>query len=92
MNYNEKKYFCGNCGKYGHKYALCKEPIISIGIINFKIDQQPSNKYKIYKLIKSLNDKYEKKPYTNDVIIPLNNRIICQSNDSFSLSLAMSSK
>ena len=28
---------CKNCGKEGHVYKFCKEPIISIGIILFKI-------------------------------------------------------
>jgi len=29
--------YCNNCGKYGHVYHLCKLPIISIGIIAFRI-------------------------------------------------------
>jgi len=29
---------CSNCGKYGHKYKCCNEPITSMGIILVKID------------------------------------------------------
>ena len=29
----ENKYFCSNCGKYGHLSKKCLCPIISIGII-----------------------------------------------------------
>lgn len=36
-NINKKKIFCCNCGKYGHKYAKCIEPITSLGIIAIKI-------------------------------------------------------
>lgn len=44
-NYKKKyrkknDYYCANCGKYGHVYKYCKEPIISSGII--LIDIQPS--------------------------------------------------
>jgi ADP-ribose pyrophosphatase YjhB (NUDIX family) len=29
--------YCNNCGKYGHVYHLCKLPIISIGVIAFRM-------------------------------------------------------
>lgn len=29
---------CSNCGKYGHKYKFCSEPITSMGVILVKID------------------------------------------------------
>ena len=35
---NKKKLFCCNCGKYGHKYSKCNDPITSLGIIAIKID------------------------------------------------------
>ncbi|AYV79540.1 MAG: NUDIX hydrolase [Faunusvirus sp.] len=30
--------FCGNCGKYGHMFKKCTDPVTSSGIITFKID------------------------------------------------------
>ena len=30
--------FCNNCGKHGHLFHQCKNPITSIGIIVFNID------------------------------------------------------
>ena len=35
---NKKKLFCCNCGKYGHKYSKCNDPITSLGIIAIKIN------------------------------------------------------
>jgi 8-oxo-dGTP pyrophosphatase MutT (NUDIX family) len=32
-----RKIYCGNCGKNGHIYKECKEPITSLGIIGYKI-------------------------------------------------------
>ena len=32
--------YCNNCGKYGHVYHLCKLPIMSIGIVAFRIVNQ----------------------------------------------------
>tara|TARA_B100000902_G_C27319185_1_gene923220 strand:+ start:3487 stop:4560 length:1074 start_codon:yes stop_codon:yes gene_type:complete len=37
-SYNKKKLFCCNCGKHGHKYSKCNDPITSLGIIAIKID------------------------------------------------------
>jgi 8-oxo-dGTP pyrophosphatase MutT (NUDIX family) len=34
---NKKKIICGNCGKIGHVYRNCKHPIMSLGIVSFKI-------------------------------------------------------
>ena len=31
-----KKIYCGNCGKNGHIYKECQEPITSLGIIGYK--------------------------------------------------------
>jgi hypothetical protein len=36
MNKNNK--FCNNCGKKNHEYKECKDPITSIGVILFKIN------------------------------------------------------
>lgn len=32
----KKKSFCTNCGKFGHGYKSCRQPIISIGIILYR--------------------------------------------------------
>lgn len=37
-SYNKKKLFCCNCGKHGHKYSKCNDPITSLGIIAIKIN------------------------------------------------------
>src|SRR6202012_5347638 len=39
-HYNKfkKNIYCGNCGKYGHTYKKCSEPITSLGIVNIKVD------------------------------------------------------
>lgn len=39
-----KQVYCGNCGKIGHIYKRCIEPIISLGIIDFKIDSIEKDK------------------------------------------------
>ena len=32
--------FCNNCGKQGHMFHMCKQPIISNGLIAFKRETQ----------------------------------------------------
>ena len=32
-------YYCNNCGNYGHKYNMCKYPIMSFGIILYHSDE-----------------------------------------------------
>jgi len=39
MYKKNKKIFCCNCGKQGHIYKKCKEPITSFGVIAFKFDE-----------------------------------------------------
>tara|TARA_B100000902_G_C27146477_1_gene831387 strand:+ start:14 stop:1033 length:1020 start_codon:yes stop_codon:yes gene_type:complete len=34
----KKKLYCSNCGKYGHYYKRCHEPITSLGIIAIQIN------------------------------------------------------
>ena len=41
---NNKYIYCINCGKAGHSYKSCIEPIISYGVIGFKIDFENLNK------------------------------------------------
>lgn len=38
MNNFISKQHCNNCGKFGHINKICKEPITSIGILCFKVD------------------------------------------------------
>lgn len=38
----KKRLYCSNCGKYGHKYIKCNEPVTSIGIIAVKLDNDIS--------------------------------------------------
>ena len=40
-----EKTYCGNCGKKGHVYKRCNEPIFSLGIILFKIDNDNDIKF-----------------------------------------------
>lgn len=35
-----KDIYCGNCGKYGHTYKKCDEPITSLGVICYKIEKK----------------------------------------------------
>ncbi len=37
------KMYCSNCGKYGHPYKNCNDPITSFGIINFLISTDDDN-------------------------------------------------
>lgn len=36
MDNNDYKIYCGNCGKLGHTYRKCTEPVTSTGIIAFR--------------------------------------------------------
>lgn len=36
---NSKNNYCNNCGKFGHNFKICKDPITSLGIICFKFDK-----------------------------------------------------
>jgi 8-oxo-dGTP pyrophosphatase MutT (NUDIX family) len=36
-NYSRKKNICTNCGKTGHEFKVCMDPVTSFGIINIKI-------------------------------------------------------
>lgn len=40
----KKKNFCINCGKYGHTYRKCNDPITSFGVVLFKLDIDNINK------------------------------------------------
>lgn len=57
----KKKVYCCNCGKYGHKYSKCNEPITSLGIIAIKANDindfnlliEYFNSKKYFNLVKS---------------------------------------
>ena len=38
----ETKY-CNNCGNFGHVYSNCRHPILSYGIILYKIEDKVEN-------------------------------------------------
>src|SRR6201984_3398444 len=42
---DRKKMLCSNCGKYGHEYKSCLDPITSVGIINIKLENSEFNEY-----------------------------------------------
>ena len=35
-NIDKNRHFCNNCGKYGHTFNKCKDPITSLGVIAFR--------------------------------------------------------
>jgi ADP-ribose pyrophosphatase YjhB (NUDIX family) len=39
FEYNNLNCTCSNCGKYGHVFHHCKQPITSLGIIAFRIEK-----------------------------------------------------
>lgn len=47
--------YCVNCGKSGHSFKNCNEPIISCGIICFKLDCIPLNKIETFFYNKFIN-------------------------------------
>lgn len=47
--------YCVNCGKSGHIFKNCNEPIISCGIICFKLDCIPLNKIETFFYNKFIN-------------------------------------
>jgi len=70
------KYYCRNCGKYGHQYKKCYKPITSIGIICLKCDEFDLNNileinkkngiiYNKYNFQKINNNKLKKKLQQN---------------------------
>ena len=53
----KKRLYCSNCGKYGHKFIKCNEPITSVGIIAIKLDNDIDyNKFfNLFESIKNYN-------------------------------------
>ena len=72
--YKKKTLFCCNCGKYGHKYGKCNEPITSLGIIAIKpCDNVIYNKFKMF----FENDKYynliKSNTMNNNILLEIKN-------------------
>ena len=53
---NSKNNYCNNCGKFGHNFKTCKDPITSLGIICFKFDKTLN--INIHQLNNFLSKKY----------------------------------
>lgn len=51
-NKKKNKFYCNNCGKYGHYYKNCNDPVSSYGVINFVISTDDN------KLIDSFINKF----------------------------------
>lgn len=71
ISVKKNKNFCGNCGKYGHIYNKCTEPIISVGLITVKITDT--------NITNNIIDLYKEHTYDLDgvknIITPINNNI-----------------
>ena len=57
--YEKKVIYCKNCGKHGHPYKKCKEPIASYGVICFRLIDKATDKLISYDEITSQNVKIE---------------------------------
>jgi 8-oxo-dGTP pyrophosphatase MutT (NUDIX family) len=75
---NNKIGYCGNCGKYGHKYKNCREPITSFGIILVKIEN--GDKFTNNEIQKLFDSSESKINITNKV-----NGIRCMNNSELNL-------
>jgi 8-oxo-dGTP pyrophosphatase MutT (NUDIX family) len=68
-NYNrffddKKKNYCSNCGKYGHIYKRCKDPITSIGIINLCLNDHKLNAFfKNKYIVSNIMQRYKQNNY-----------------------------
>lgn len=72
-NYNIKKIFCTNCGKYGHNYKKCIYPITSVGIICVLFTPVYFNDIIYYiKKFQLPNSNTNNTHVTNDELIKLN--------------------
>jgi len=71
LRYFKKRTYCGNCGRTGHIYKNCPEPITSMGIINIKIDPSENISQNIIdKIVSELKEKVIR-PKLNPSIEPL---------------------
>jgi 8-oxo-dGTP pyrophosphatase MutT (NUDIX family) len=60
------KLYCSNCGKIGHVYKNCTEPIISFGVINFLILTDDTNVVNRIENELSINDGLDNDGLDND--------------------------
>ena len=44
-NTRSSKLYCSNCGKFGHVYKKCKDPVTSFGVISVKLSIPKMNWY-----------------------------------------------
>src|SRR5437763_1776233 len=61
VSYSRKKIICMNCGKNGHEFKSCNEPITSFGIINIKILNDDNENF-------LLKEKFSNKKIDNQII------------------------
>lgn len=80
---HKKNIYCNNCGKYGHQYKKCNDPITSYGILTFKLDNLTDDEYK---LINTLKNKYTITDKSTD-IIRYNKKDIIQSTNKLDMML-----
>jgi 8-oxo-dGTP pyrophosphatase MutT (NUDIX family) len=73
--YNKKKITCSNCGKMGHEHKMCTEPIISMGIINIKIDDLGDELFKYIKDKLTISNIYK-------VFSSIDKEFVCIYNDN----------
>ena len=55
---SHKKNYCTNCGKFGHGYKNCSQPITSVGILCFNFDKSLNLDYHLFQ--KFIEKKYLK--------------------------------
>ena len=55
-----KKNACSNCGKNGHEFKYCSEPITSLGIINIKISDETNESLILKDKFSTKKDTYHK--------------------------------
>ena len=53
---NKQKLYCGNCGKIGHTYKKCLDPITSLGIILYNTIEINNSNYRTIVLNKDNNN------------------------------------
>ena len=84
---SKKKSYCGNCGNYGHTYKKCIDPIISYGIIAFKIDD-----FEKEDILKKLLDRLLSEKKTNILKENKNHKILATNKIDHMLFCALKDK